>query len=107
MATELLGHLYGVCFVKFSPCGRFLVSCSWDDNVGVWDVSTGTLLYWLKGHCSPVSACTFMSSPSSGTLLVVGVLSWWYFISAVHSVYPEKISLFDVKLKRKTLIYIE
>ena len=82
--SELLGHRYGVCYVKFSPCGHFLLSCSWDDNIGVWDVSTGTLLHWLEGHCSPVSTCTVITPPSSGKLLlvrVVGLLSLWGHVS--------------------------
>jgi len=69
--SELLGHRYGVCYVKFSSCGQFLLSCSWDDNIGVWDVSTGSLLHWLEGHCSPVSTCTVIAPSSNGRLLLV------------------------------------
>lgn len=67
LVYRLLGHAYGVTYCQFSPSGHLLASCSWDDNVGLWDVSTGHLLQTLRGHTSPVSSCSF--SPG-GTSLV-------------------------------------
>lgn len=67
LRKKFLGHRYGVSAVRFSPNGSLLVSCSWDDNIGLWDVQTATLLGWLHGHSSPVANAVFLDG---GNILV-------------------------------------
>lgn len=64
LLNRFLGHEYGVTSVRFSPSGRVLASCSWDDNIGLWDMHTGTLVGWLRGHTSPVATCVFLEGGS-------------------------------------------
>lgn len=59
LVHHLTGHSYGVTHVCFSPSGTLLASCSWDDTIGLWDVETGRLLQFLRGHTSPVASCAF------------------------------------------------
>ena len=65
LRTKLVGHKYGVSHVRFSPNGSVLASCSWDDTVGLWDVQTGMLLHYLRGHTSPVASCVFLHEGSA------------------------------------------
>eukprot|EP01028_Stygiella_incarcerata_P002122 TRINITY_DN1398_c0_g1_i4.p1 TRINITY_DN1398_c0_g1~~TRINITY_DN1398_c0_g1_i4.p1 ORF type:complete len:372 (-),score=75.60 TRINITY_DN1398_c0_g1_i4:57-1172(-) len=43
-------HRGSVYNVRFSPCGRFLASCSQDQTVFLWNLSQGTDVCVLKGH---------------------------------------------------------
>lgn len=75
LRNKLLGHNYGVSGVRFSPSGSVLASCSWDDNIGLWDVQTGALLGWLEGHTSPVASCVFLAN---GSVLVRNIFKHKY-----------------------------
>ena len=72
LRKKLVGHRYGVSAVQFSPNGRYLVSCSWDDSIGLWDVQAATLIGWLHGHSSPVANAIFLEG---GNILVRHCLS--------------------------------
>ena len=42
-----------ICYIRFSPSGKTLLSCAYDDSYRLWDIPTGKLLFThqlLKGH---------------------------------------------------------
>ena len=42
-----------ICYIRFSPKGKTLLSCAYDDSYRLWDVQSGKLLFTqqlLKGH---------------------------------------------------------
>ena len=49
--------------VMFSPDSKLIVSGSWDNNVKIWDVATGTCTQTLEGHWNWVGSVAF--SPNS------------------------------------------
>ena len=51
---DLLGHTDSVRCVRFSKDGRYIVSCSYDKTVKVWEYSTGKLIWNLEGHTEEV-----------------------------------------------------
>ncbi|XP_035264900.1 WD repeat, SAM and U-box domain-containing protein 1 isoform X2 [Anguilla anguilla] len=73
--SPLTGHGYGVHCCCFSPCGKFLASCSTDATTVVWSMDTGDLVTVFEhpGR-SPVRVCVFspdsslISGASDGTL---------------------------------------
>lgn len=62
----LKGHDEGVYGVDFSPDGKTLASCSWDETVKLWDVKTGNQLRTLTGHKGNIWYVRF--SPDGKTL---------------------------------------
>lgn len=55
--------------LAFSPNGRILASGSWNNNIELWDASSGKLLSTLEGHSDVVSTLAF--SPD-GSILASG-----------------------------------
>ncbi|KAL6066503.1 Telomerase protein component 1 [Balamuthia mandrillaris] len=57
----LRGHTAAVSGCNFSPCGRFLVTTSYDKTAVVWDISGSTSRQYsvLIGHTKIVNACSF------------------------------------------------
>ena len=49
-ATVFDGHSDTVNTVKYSPDGNYIVSCSSDNTVKIWEADTGALIYTLVGH---------------------------------------------------------
>jgi WD40 repeat protein len=66
LLLTLEGHSHVVNAVQFSPDGSKLASASDDNNVVVWDPSTGTPLHTLEGHSDAVNAVQF--SPDGSKL---------------------------------------
>jgi WD40 repeat protein len=66
LEKTLSGHSNTVISVAFSPDGKTLVSGSLDNNIKVWNVSTGKLLQTLTGHSDRVWSVAF--SPDGQTL---------------------------------------
>eukprot|EP00053_Salpingoeca_punica_P010071 m.90631 g.90631 ORF g.90631 m.90631 type:complete len:715 (-) comp15273_c0_seq3:1089-3233(-) len=56
---ELLGHTSAVSSLDFSADGTRLVSGSHDATVRVWNVTTGVLLHFLRGHTKAVNRVLF------------------------------------------------
>ena len=52
-------HGDGVIAVSFSPNGKYLASCSFDQTVRVWDTQTGDLIDILLEHKGPLHNVTF------------------------------------------------
>ena len=50
IGTTRLHHGDFVNHVRFSPDGKTLVSCSWDDTLRTWEVATGKEIHCFKGH---------------------------------------------------------
>jgi transcription initiation factor TFIID subunit 5 len=54
--VRLVGHSGPVYGLSFSPCGRFLLSCSRDASVRLWSVDRelNSALVVYRAHCGPV-----------------------------------------------------
>jgi COMPASS component SWD3 len=61
---ELKGHSGAVYDVKFSPCGRFLASGSFDKTVRIWDWTTQKEIHCLLGHGLNVSDLSWYDDSS-------------------------------------------
>ena len=55
----LEGHRQPVSDIDLDPDGRWLVSCSWDRTICVWNVRNGRPLHKLTGHVNSVHAVAF------------------------------------------------
>ena len=75
-----------------------MASCSWDNGIGLWDVQTGHLLQTLKGHTSPVAACSF--TVGGGALVGVFVIT----IVCLRSLYCRKLGVEHVVFDVRTII---
>ena len=64
--NSLPGHTDWVISVAFSPDGKTLASCSYDQTVRLWDVHTGQSLKTMEHHAGWVISVTF--SPDGKTL---------------------------------------
>jgi len=56
---KLEGHTGWVRSVAFSPCGKYVVSGSYDKSVFIWDVQNGTVIKKLEGHTGWVRSVAF------------------------------------------------
>jgi len=57
--ARLLGHQKQVNHVTFSPDGRLIASCGFDNHVKLWRAGDGKFLRTLRGHVGPVYQCCF------------------------------------------------
>ncbi|CAG9477260.1 ribosome assembly protein 4, putative [Plasmodium vivax] len=53
-STRLVGHQKTVIHAQFSPDGKFIASCSFDNSVRVWSGIDGQFLTVYRGHVGPV-----------------------------------------------------
>jgi tetratricopeptide (TPR) repeat protein len=53
---HLSNHSNSVRDIEFTPDGKFLLSASIDNTIGVWDTASWTLKNTLRGHTDPVYA---------------------------------------------------
>ena len=56
LIRTMTGHSGGILGVKISPDGNYVVSCSKDKTVKVWDASNGTCLRTLVGHTANIKS---------------------------------------------------
>ncbi|KAG7206559.1 hypothetical protein KM043_000247 [Ampulex compressa] len=69
---SLLGHGGNVSTVRFAPLnGEILGSVATDKTARIWNVVSGTCLYVLEDHDSPVTTCAFSKDAS---LFITGTL---------------------------------
>ncbi len=71
LGTTRLRHMQGVEGVAFSPDGKLLASCGWDDSIRLWNVATGA----AAGRFVPDDAGTVFAvafSPDGARLASVG-----------------------------------
>ncbi len=73
IASTIAGHFYGVQIIAISPNGQYLASVGGYNDLKVWRVSDGTLLYVLPVYCTALSF-----SPDS-QYFAVGVVVYAYF----------------------------
>jgi WD40 repeat protein len=57
----LAGHADAVFGAAFSPDGKVLATCSPDQTIKLWNVSSGELLNTFRGHADEVFEVTFSS----------------------------------------------
>ena len=76
--SPLTGHGYGVHCCCFSPCGKYLASCSTDATTVVWRMDTGDLVTVFEhpGR-SPVRVCVFSPDSSLVSGASDGTLALW------------------------------
>mmetsp|Transcript_14587 Transcript_14587/g.57276 ORF Transcript_14587/g.57276 Transcript_14587/m.57276 type:complete len:470 (+) Transcript_14587:15-1424(+) len=100
-SNSMQGHQEAVLAVRFSPCGRHLVTGSGDTTVRVWDLNTFTPKQTLKGHKNWVLCVEW--SPNSryfATGDMVGALRVWdaetmqcvYSVPKAHAKYITSMS---------------
>lgn len=56
---RMTGHQKLVNFVSFSPDGRYIVSCAFDNSAKIWDGLKGTFIGTFRGHVAPVYQCAW------------------------------------------------
>ena len=76
----LAGHSMHVSYLSFSPDDTFLLSCSEDNTLRLWNTDDGTCARVFKHHVEPVQACdwlpdgkAFVSGGVDKNVFVVGV----------------------------------
>lgn len=57
--ARLHGHQKQVNHVNFSPDGRLIASCGFDNHVKLWRARDGSFIATLRGHVGPVYMCVF------------------------------------------------
>eukprot|EP00056_Hartaetosiga_gracilis_P021873 m.26964 g.26964 ORF g.26964 m.26964 type:complete len:489 (-) comp9309_c0_seq1:1083-2549(-) len=56
--NRLTGHQRPINFVKFSPDGRWILSCSFDKSAKLWN-KKGEYITTFRGHVGPVFRCSW------------------------------------------------
>lgn len=84
---ELKGHEGSIYTTKFSPCGRYLSSTSFDKTIMLWDIHSQNSISHLKGHEMGVldgswsdDSSLFVSCGLDGQCIV------WNFEKKVYSI---------------------
>jgi len=57
----LTAHTAGIHNIRFSPDGKILASCGYDNKAILWDVQTGTKIHTLAKHRSGIIEVSFSS----------------------------------------------
>ena len=60
--TVQVGHHNIINSVSFSSNEKYLLSCSMDNTIKIWDVSTGLLIRTLEGHNHSVQSAEFSNN---------------------------------------------
>lgn len=58
---RMTGHQKAVNHVAFSPDGRYIASCSFDNSIKLWDGRDGKFVATFRGHVAPVYQCAWSS----------------------------------------------
>ncbi len=69
LIRSFTGHSNWVYGVKMTPNGNYIVSCSKDKSIKIWDAATGTLVRTLNGHTDEVR---FIDVSDDGSKIVSG-----------------------------------
>ncbi len=56
---DFIGHSESVRSVTFSPDGKYLASCSWDNTVKLWSLELQKEVSTLQGHSEYVNSVVF------------------------------------------------
>lgn len=62
---ELKGHVGDVFVANFSSDGKLLVTGAYDNTIGLWSMSDGSLLHSFQGHTLGISNVAFTSDGKS------------------------------------------
>jgi WD40 repeat protein/uncharacterized caspase-like protein len=73
---QLFYHTNRLASAYFSPNGRYVLACSWNNTARIWDAASGNQLYNLKGDTSKFSAfypsfsrdCKYLVYSNSGNI---------------------------------------
>lgn len=76
-----LNHAKRITSLKYTPDGKYLVSCSWDNTICIWDVMNGDLVKQIKSSATYLNSVAV--SPDSSkfacggkTIVVYNLLSF-------------------------------
>lgn len=58
---RMTGHQKPVNHVAFSPDGRYIASCSFDNSIKLWDGRDGKFISTFRGHVGAVYQCAWSS----------------------------------------------
>lgn len=64
LRNDLKGHVGAVYVAKYSNCGKYIASGSFDTNIKIWDTGTFKELCTLKNHLLNVSDVCWINSSS-------------------------------------------
>ena len=56
---NITGDYVGLSFVRWSPCGNYLISAAHDYVLRIWDANTGQLVKTLSGHNERIMDANF------------------------------------------------
>lgn len=71
-------HSEGICSVKFSNDGKFVLSSSEDNTIRIWDIESGESLLTLDGHGDSVTdACFNGKGDRVASVSVDGIIVYW------------------------------
>ncbi|KAK9472565.1 WD40-repeat-containing domain protein [Dipodascopsis tothii] len=59
--ARMTGHQKPVNYVSFSPDGRYIASCSFDNSIKLWDGRDGKFVDTMRGHVAAVYMCAWSS----------------------------------------------
>ncbi|CAF0785269.1 unnamed protein product [Didymodactylos carnosus] len=70
---QMSGHKLPICIKRFTKDGKYLISCGYDKQIMIWDMTSGALLTCFLGHNDAIFS---MDYSRDGNILVTGGLDF-------------------------------
>jgi WD40 repeat protein len=65
LIKKFKGHKGDICYVAFSPDGKQIVTCSYDNTAKLWDIANGNVITTFTGHTGWVYSMAFSPDKNS------------------------------------------